>query len=810
MATIQANTSESIFKIQNWLGVNEAPEGEARLKQGEAAAMRNFKITAGGALKKRGGSVNVAGLMQSYNLEEGERTELYRETGITQKILTLYPRATTDSVGTAMPDGDGVAADYYGANTYTGYYIQDGGLYKFEQVTYTEPEQISGSLQAGFTGDASGLYIGAYALAFDEPPIFHDGAWDTSKGAVTAIFSGDGWAGSHDIPIWGYQKTKYLIPSEGGGIISVFRKNGAPTAEELLEGINTTGRYIKATEISAWADVNAGFRVDLSTEHYRSAYYSWYFHAMHSVGNGADSVVRGIWSGFVDGREVLCAACNGYLWELEYQDGVWSKVSCGALGTDKDVSMFGFDEKLYILNGTQYKVWDGTILEDVEGYVPLIATAAPPEGGGTLLEPVNKLTGRRRMRFSPDGEATTFHLLNDSRIFQIESAKIVGGAAITDFTADAVDGTITFTSPPAKGVSSLEVTYSVVAVDAVTVRSMRYMELYNGAQDSRVFLYGDGTNRCIYSGIDENGLGRADYFPDLNVAHIGDANTPITGMIRHYNKLLAFKLDSAWVLSYDSISLADGSVTAGFYVAPVNRSVGNCAPGQALLVENQPRTLDGRSVVEWKTSSSGSITGDQRNAKRVSQRVDTSIRKFNLETAKTFYDKYAHEYYVIGADGTALVNGVDADAWYIYTDFDAVCLINYKDELYFGTADGYLRHFTEAAFSDNGRAIDCYWESGSMPFQRDFMRKYSAMIWIGIRPEEKGYLKVTAETDRKSDFAEYSFTTDDAGAVPTMHRLKLKAKKFTYYKLILENNTADTTATVVSADIRVRNTGYVR
>ena len=79
---------------------------------------------------------------------------------------------------------------------------------------------------------------------------------------------------------------------------------------------------------------------------------------------------------------------------------------------------------------------------------------------------------------------------------------------------------------------------------------------------------------------------------------------------------------------------------------------------------------------------------------------------------------------------------------------------------------------------------------------------------VGIKPEAKGYLEVSAETDRKRDFAVYSFRTDDAHAVPTMHRIKLKAKKFTHYKLILSSNTSDSTATVVSADLRVRATGY--
>lgn len=55
---------------------------------------------------------------------------------------------------------------------------------------------------------------------------------------------------------------------------------------------------------------------------------------------------------------------------------------------------------------------------------------------------------------------------------------------------------------------------------------------------------------------------RADYFPELAVAHVGDSNTPLTAMIRHYDRLLAFKLDSAWSISYSAITLADGSVTA--------------------------------------------------------------------------------------------------------------------------------------------------------------------------------------------------------------------------------------------------------
>ena len=541
-------------------------------------------------------------------------------------------------------------------------------------------------------------------------------------------------------------------------------------------------------------------------------HYEWSFCAVTAAANTTDTVVRGLWSGFVAGQEVLCAACNGYLWQLSRDDdGVWSKTACGTIDTESDVHMFGFSGNLYLLNGSEYRVWNGTALTDVGGYRPLVAVSVPPEGGGTTLEQVNKLTGARRVRVSPDGSATVFHL-PEQNLESVDYVRYVAtGAAVSDYDVSLTAGTVTITPALAEGTNSVEIGYSVAEDTADEIRAMRYAELYNGSQDTRVFVYGDGTNRCFYTGIDYDGLPRADYFPDLNVAHVGDENTPITAMIRHYDRLLCFKLDSAWAIGYSSITLADGTVTAGFYVSPINRSVGNCAPGQAVLVENRPRTLDGRSVVEWKsTSSSGNINGDERNAERVSQRVDETIRTFDLETAKTFYDKYAHEYYVIGADGTALVNGIDADAWYVYTNFAAKCLINYLDELYFGTADGYLRHFSTQYFSDEGAAIDAYWESGSMPFAADFQRKYSAMLWVGIRPDNNGYLEVSAKTDRKTDFAVYNFETTDAAQVPEMNRIKLKAKKFTYYNLILANNSADTTATVVSVDIRVRGTGYVR
>ena len=57
------------------------------------------------------------------------------------------------------------------------------------------------------------------------------------------------------------------------------------------------------------------------------------------------------------------------------------------------------------------------------------------------------------------------------------------------------------------------------------------------------------------------------------------------------------------------------------------------------------------------------------------------------------------------------------------------------------------------------------------------------------------------------NFADFTFETNDK---PQMKRLKIKAKKFVYYKLIMKTNTNDTGVTVTAADMRVRFMGYAK
>ena len=62
MSTIRGTANESVFKIDKFLGLNENPDGDVKLRMGEASAIRNWKVTRDRNLKRRPGFHTLAEL----------------------------------------------------------------------------------------------------------------------------------------------------------------------------------------------------------------------------------------------------------------------------------------------------------------------------------------------------------------------------------------------------------------------------------------------------------------------------------------------------------------------------------------------------------------------------------------------------------------------------------------------------------------------------------------------------------------------------------------------------------------------------
>ena len=741
MATVTGAVNEKIYSVKGWGGLNESPDGDTRLKLGEASKMVNWKVTRDGNLKRRPGTEFVAGLCPEYTIS------------ISPDIQELCMVQPDDTFGiyhslsaTAIPGK--VTLFGTGAAIESGVMFSDTATIQNGSLNYSDPE--TASIEDG---------VLSIENSYDEMTL------EALQEALEALEPGE------YLYIW---------------------------YDELPYALNTNCIYSDGT----------------------SDFLGGYIITSRPV---TTSPVQGLWHGLVQGEEVLLAACNGKVWSLyDAERDVMIREPLGNIDTSGKVTFFPFGGNVYILNGVDYYVYDGTLLSVVDGYIPIVAKQLSPTSGETTGEYVNLLIPNRRVWISPDGTNRTFTMPEKPMTFDstcyVRDLSTGNDVPRSDYSFNNSAATITFNTAPARGVNTYEICYKVMLVAAYApfreqVTHNRYAEIFSGPTDNMVFLYGDGTNRAVYSGMDDDGMPRADYFPDQYSVNVGDSNTPITSMIRHYGDLVCYKPDSTWAITQSSMELASGDNTIAIYCTPVNRDKGNSAPGQVRLVENNPVTCSERELYHWINSSyyTSTLSRDERQARRISDRIQQSIKEIDLPKCCMWDDNDGQEFYLSENKVTLVWNYV-ADAWYRYEGIDAVCMCNFRGEVIYGTSDGLIAKLTYDSMGDMGYPVKAEWISGAIDFGAANMRKYSSSIWLGLKPEQGTSVDVKLITDRKDTFKEKVVSSEKAKVAgqPFSVKTKLKAKKFVFYRLLLSVDDKQRAVTVTDVEFRVRQTGYAK
>lgn len=550
------------------------------------------------------------------------------------------------------------------------------------------------------------------------------------------------------------------------------------------------------------------------------------------------------WSGKVGEDELLvvCDFLGGVdrLFVLKVDaDGQETKYAqSGALGLTTAegavVSIFTFGEELYVMSTGKTVVFTDGSFREVSPYVPLVIAGADPAGGGTTLENINLLTGLRRIDYSSDGESTAYLLPEEAVGISALIIDNVPYAVETAGSFDAETHTFTFLQAPVKGVGNVEFTYSTDPEKArrnrMQILSCRLHEEYNGSTDTRLFVAGNGSNLCFYSGVTRDGLATPAYFPAMNEVAVDLSASEITGLKRHYSRLLVFKPDGTHAISYEPVTLQDGSTVAGFYLRPMHREYGNEAMGQIQTVNNYPRSLCKGGVYEWRISAS--YYRDERYAERVSEAVRESMRSADLRRAVTCDDGVRKSYYIFLNDekGTALVHRYDLGREGVWCMYRSELFLDVRFASVFG-GEMLIFNGTEAFRMEEGltmdaspvpgeesRQIKAVWESGFLNFGADFRRKYSSYIYLSVLPQFGSRITVTAQTDKRADYMEkqvehnvfdwlnanfrdWTFNVNDS---PGINRVRLKVKKFVYYKLVFRIDTPGASGTILGFDQQVR------
>ena len=756
MATLRSNISTAMYNIRQFRGLNEAESGETALRDGEASKMRNFRITDSGALTPRPTLKLDAQLGNAWQADKLGRKDISLEKDATYLIEERWGTAET-------------ALQLYSTYTYENGKIDVSGepiavLYRGINGSNIPSSDLNGNAYCKIGEDVY-LYGGTVG---SQSYVFLNKMYPTGK--VQALWSGyigdnrrDFFAVANHCLWWLAWVTDleaYLplnIPGvyiEGDAHLFGFAgKLYILTGNDYL---CWDGEEVKSVEGYIPCVLTACTPADGSGTAYERINNLTLKRKCRYNADGEATVYKILEQGVT----ILEVRVNG---ELQTEGDDYTKSTSQVVFSTAPQAGTENVEIVYTLPGGTLQTKDFT----VQVAQPITGFAFAPADYGMELE-----------------ELKVYFLMGEAEV-----PELVDPSEYTVFSRRS----IVFKQALPRG-RKVRIKYKF-RTPREQMLTMKYSEFFNGTNENRVFLYGDGTNKVIYSGLDENGQPTAEYFPDLNECRIGVDTSPVTALVKHYNRLLAFKDNEAYSIYYDILSLADGSATAGFYVSAINKSIGCCAEAQAVLVENRVRTLDGADIYEWRaTSSAGNITLDQRNASRISQRVQDTLSTFDLRNGILYYDKARHEFYCISGD-KALVQNVEADAWYAYTDFPVTCMLAFEDRLVCGLADGHI------AILDRDAEINfkTEWVSGSLDFGKPFAYKLSTQIWAQIRPENSRRVNISVETESGSKIETYVTTTPTGAVNPTL-TVKLKPKKFIRYKLGFE---AQNRLTLLGANIAV-------
>lgn len=529
--------------------------------------------------------------------------------------------------------------------------------------------------------------------------------------------------------------------------------------------------------------------------------------------------------------KLLAHSTKLYTWT---DAGVTTEIHTGK--ADARTHFFTFDDKCFILDGTNYLEYDGSTVQNVDPYIPNVRISTPPAGGGTADEDFNLIGAGFTQKFSGDGTSTTYQLTVDG----LDATAItitVGSSSLvedTDFTANRTDGTIDFSAgsaphgAPASGTNNVVVSaFKTVSGNADKIRTCTGFKIFGGSNDTRVFLWGSNNNNLYRSDVF-----RPHYFPENSYQRVGSDATKIQGMTAQYDYAVIHKEYSSWSTIYQNNS---GTVT--FPVKPLNDSIGCIASGSLQIIENNPVTLTRDGVYMLV----GGSVRDERNFRPISEDInkgnifiDGLLDEANLEDAESI--DYDNKYWLALNGNVYVMDYTQIDeagnrmyAWLPQDNIPASCFMESDGRLYFGdSTNGIVYKFSKdgetSAYQDEGSGISYRWRSKIFAFDLNERLKMIERVFFSIKPATATSAKLYFVTNQgqsalantttmnlfdfnNMNFAQFLFILS---SFPQVTMTKIKAKKIVYFQILFEGDDIDESLGILSVEIKWRPMAEVK
>ena len=286
---------------------------------------------------------------------------------------------------------------------------------------------------------------------------------------------------------------------------------------------------------------------------------------------------------------------------------------------------FVYDDKFYFMDGYHYLVYDGTTIKEVEGYIPTTSIARKPNGGGTIHEDVNMLTGRRINTFLADGKSTAYYL--DAKDIDKDFEPVVTFTDQKDiqYQVDYATGRIDFSTAPSEPLTD--------GKDNVSIEFRKTVPKYKDnilrctliqVFDNRVFFSG---NPLYPNVVWHCSLHDPSYCSDMDYYEEGLDSAAIKGLVAGNNALWVFREPSSanTTVFYHTPTLDD---EYGKIYPSTHSSVTTGCVGKAINFNDD--------IVFFSERGMEGISGDITTEQVVAHRSSTVDRK--LLTEKDYKD----------------------------------------------------------------------------------------------------------------------------------------------------------------------------
>jgi hypothetical protein len=218
------------------------------------------------------------------------------------------------------------------------------------------------------------------------------------------------------------------------------------------------------------------------------------------------------------------------------------------------------------------------------------------------------------------------------------------------------------------------------------------------------------------------------------------------------------------------------------------------------------------------------VTKDERNAEIISQRIQEWLNSKDLTKAITMDYQELKEYWLAIDNEIMIYNYGNSTFYLLEIPHKVTSLLCDEGSIYLGTETGQIMIFEDELTSYNGEIIKAVWESGFYDFEIDYKRKTMRTLFFALKPFVSTSLKVNYISDRDTGTDEKEMTsycysypyynypnfTHNINYNIKPFKIKLKAKKFAFLKLILSNEEKNDKVTVNSIAIRKTYGGFVK